>query len=662
MLVSGGVRAGFANTPASEVSLPEATLPEATLIDTIVVTAPASPARVQPPRLQLREAALRDRQPMLLADTLRGLPGVSIRPNSRGESVLRIRGSEERQAAVFLDGAPLAVPWDGRVDLGVLPASLIGALSVTKGAVPIEYGTNAIAGVVDLQTRREADTTTAEASAGTLGLRAASALAQWEHGASLETLLAAGTVARDAQAIAERDALPYSQRDDTARSNTDLDSRALFAATGMASGDQLWRLSLLHADIERGIAPEAHLDPATNPPRYWRTPDWRLTQLSLAGETGLGQAARLRAVAWRQWFAQTIEAYRTQDYAALRSRQQDQDRTLGARVTLTHPLGPLALRWSTSAQASTHAQVDTPFPIAVPGPELRYRQRLHSAGVEADWTPTERVRATFGLGVDHAATPLTGDKPAQADQHAPAYSAALAWDWNTQWRMTLSGGRRTRFPSARELFGEALGRFLVNPDLRPETAQLADLELAWRDAGARISLNPFFQRNRDTIAQRVVVVDGRTLRQRINLPGSRAYGVDAYAGLPLRDSLTLEIGATWLRTRVEPSPGFAFDALPQRPRHELFVAADWVGRRGLDLRAEVRDAGGAFDIGADGAAVALRSQPELNLRAAWPLFRVGPDHRAALTVALDNATNAVVEPQLGLPLAGRTWRVGLRLD
>uniref|UniRef100_UPI0012E1BBAD TonB-dependent receptor n=1 Tax=Sandarakinorhabdus oryzae TaxID=2675220 RepID=UPI0012E1BBAD len=119
----------------------------------ITVTAPALPGRVFSPGVGLSGEALLDRQPRSIADAVRGLPGVSIRPNSRGESVIRVRGSEERQTQVFLDGAPLAVPWDGRVDIGLVPAALLGGLTVRKGAGAIEYGANAVAGVLDLTTR-----------------------------------------------------------------------------------------------------------------------------------------------------------------------------------------------------------------------------------------------------------------------------------------------------------------------------------------------------------------------------------------------------------------------------------------------------------------------------------------------------------------------------
>jgi iron complex outermembrane receptor protein len=146
----------------------------------ITVTAPPLAGRVLAPGVSLAESALIDRQPRTVAEALRGLPGVAVRTNSRGETIVRVRGAEERQTQVFLDGAPLGVPWDGRIDLGLVPAGAITGLSVRKGAVPIEYGTNAVAGVVDLQTRRSG--TLFSAQAGTLGLYTLSGAAGLDAG------------------------------------------------------------------------------------------------------------------------------------------------------------------------------------------------------------------------------------------------------------------------------------------------------------------------------------------------------------------------------------------------------------------------------------------------------------------------------------------------
>ncbi|MGB1375120.1 MAG: TonB-dependent receptor plug domain-containing protein, partial [Rhodothermales bacterium] len=57
-----------------------------------------------------------------VASTLRLLPSTSVQTNSRGETLVYIRSAGERQVAVFLDGAPLNIAWDNRIDLSLVPA------------------------------------------------------------------------------------------------------------------------------------------------------------------------------------------------------------------------------------------------------------------------------------------------------------------------------------------------------------------------------------------------------------------------------------------------------------------------------------------------------------------------------------------------------------
>ena len=143
--------------------------------DAIVVTAEQRGSRIVPPVSDRTRQALLERQPRNVADALTGLPGVTTQTNSRGETIARIRGSEERQTQVFLDGTPLAVPWDGRADIGILPAGLIGSIHVIKGPAPVEYGPNAVAGAIDLKTRSANDRRlTATASQGSGGFGDAS--------------------------------------------------------------------------------------------------------------------------------------------------------------------------------------------------------------------------------------------------------------------------------------------------------------------------------------------------------------------------------------------------------------------------------------------------------------------------------------------------------
>lgn len=617
-------------------------LPEEALI---TVTAPAGRGRVTTPVVGLTGEALLDRQPRSVADALRGLPGVSVRTNLRGETVARVRGSDERQTLVFLDGAPLAVPWDGRVDIGLIPAGLIGGLSVRKGAGAIEYGANAVAGVVDLTTRTDGGV--AVAQAGPHALKNLSAAGVVPLG-GLSLTLAAAHQAHAALPVARLSALPFSQPASDRRLNTDLAATSLFAGLSGTAGALEWRASVLTIDARRGIAPES--DRVLSSARFWRTPDWNLTQAQIALELPIG-AATARAVGWRQWFGQKIESYRDGSYTTLRGREIDDDDTVGGRFTLSHKFGPAMLRWSLSGQLSDHHQTDIAIPPETAPAPLLYRQSLASGGVEAD-VPLGAARLTLGLGLDRSANPRTGDKPEQPARQAATFSAALALKPADGVTLTVSGGRRNRFPSARELFGEALGRFLPNPALLPEQAWLADAEIGWRAGPFTLTLTPFWQRAEGAIGQRIVRMNGVNLRQRFNQAPATSFGVDAAMQVPLADGLTLELTGTALDASAAGQP------LLQRPAHEAMLALDWAPREAFDVRAELRRIGPARDLAHVGTLARLPPATEINLRARVPVFRLGRAPVSA-TVAIDNLTNAVMLPQLGLPQPGRSVRIGL---
>jgi iron complex outermembrane receptor protein len=222
--------------------------------------------------------------------------------------------------------------------------------------------------------------------------------------------------------------------------------------------------------------------------------------------------------------------------------------------------------------------------------------------------------------------------------------------------LTISGGRRNRFPSARELFGEALGRFLPNPALLPEQAWLADAELGWRAGRFTLTLTPFWQRVEGSIGQRIVRTNGANLRQRFNQAPATGIGIDAAMQVPLADGLTLELTGTALDASSAGQP------LLQRPAHESMLALDWAPKSGLgeafDLRAELRRIGPARDLADDGTLARLAPATEFNLRARVPVLRLGKAQVSA-TAAIDNLTNAVILPQLGLPQPGRSIRIGL---
>jgi iron complex outermembrane recepter protein len=629
----------------------------------IVVTAQRTKNRIIAPQVGFDAEQLLETQPFNLAESLRGLSGVSIRVNSRGESIARVRGAEERQTAVFLDGAPFNVPWDGRIDLGVLPAGLIGNVTVIKGASPIEYGANAVSGVVDLQTRRgkpyggNGSGFTGTAETGTLGFTNIAGVVTAGKD-DFDVTLSGGYIKRDAVAVADRDALPFSQGPGNRRTNTDLESFSIFGAVGNRFGPIETRLSVIYNLSERGIAPESDRDPARFAPRYWRYPLIELTQVTFNASAELGKDTRLVLVAYDQKFNQQIDQFRDVTYTALRTRQQDDDDTIGGRVTLSSKLGPVDLRFAGSYQTSEHEQIDTPFPQNIPGPKLKFRQNLGSAGVEADVAAAKNTRFTIGAGYDRSTTPLTGDKPSQPSADAGTYTASVEQKFTDRLKLTITGGRRTRFAVARELFAEALGRFQPNPDLKPERATQIDASLNWNDDRVSVTINPYYINGNNTIVQRVLA-NGR--RQRFNLTGTESYGLDADIRAKIVGGLGFSLAGNVQSSKADKGAA-PIRRLAQRPRYDVTAVLDYRLDDRAYIAAEVQNIGQARDIRADGSNVFLPKSTEFNLRGRLTIFRPKNGPHISLTASGDNLTNEVVTVQAGLPAPGRTFRVGIRFD
>lgn len=634
-------------------------------LEEISVTSIRGEQRALQPSLLFGEDHFEQTLPTAFTEIFRAVLGAGIRTNSRGEAVLRLRGSEERQSQIFIDGAPISVPWDGRADLSLFPASLVREVRVIKSAAPLEYGANAVLGVVDistLETGSEFDFG-ARSEIGTHNafLIEGETFIPLDEGLSLQ--VGANYHSRDAISVADDAPIPFDPLDGDGRTNTDLESTSLFAATALERGWGQVRLSVLDISAEKGIAAEAHLDPAQANVRFWRYPDWDLTQVSLAGEIDISDTTSLRLNTWHQRFSQSILSFSDITYSAIEERQDDQDRTYGGRAVLSHDEDLFSVRLLTSFQESTHKQREFNFVADLIGELERFRQRLFSVGGEIDIPVGEQVKTSFSLAYDRSSTPLSGGRPRQPAFSKFASTAALEWQASSDVTITATLGQRTRFPTPRELYGTALGRFLLNEDLRPETVFVGDLTFAWTAPAAPLTLSvtPWFSRIDDTLSQRNVSVGGNILSQRFNLDGSSGYGIEATAIWQATESLSLEINGFWQELKADRDENGIRPTLYQRPDSQILIAGNYQFASGANFRAELNHTGPAFDENQDGSVANLPSSTEINLKAYIPI-RTTQTGEWQLYGTIDNLTDTVVLPQLGLPAAGRNFKIGIRIE
>lgn len=636
-------------------------------VDEIIVTGGRlAGARAGATLVGFNEAEIIATRARSLDQLLAFAPGAAVQTNSRGETLVYLRGAGERQTAVFFAGAPLNIPWDNRLSLDLVPTGAASDIHITSGPASVLYGANTAGGVIDVSPAAFSLNPRAafELQAGAGGLRAASALGGTAWGPA-EVVAAAGRLTRDGQPLSGDAALPFFQDPNDVRTNTDLKRTSALARIAFDQGGPLAvSATALVLDSAFGIAPEGTVDPAIDPPRFWRYPESR-TLMTVVNAGYQNAGFDVAAAAWGQRHRQVIESFASDAYEVIDDRQTDRDRAFGARAVARQAWGVHTLRGAFSAEDARHRQIDEAFSSAAPTSrsidDAVFRRRTYSLGAEYERARGD-VSVVLGAGGDIVESVDTGGRDSDGGFRAWSVIAAAEWRATDRWALSAAAGRKPRLPTQRELFGEAINRFVLNPDLTAETA--VQLEASARYGGDRITVTatPFGVMTDDTIDQEILRVDGDVRRRRINLDGARAFGADVTGALALTEALGLTGHVSVLNVRRRSDDEGGEDGarfIAERPSLLGEIAAVYRGPSGLGLRVEARRRGRAYAAVEDGF-VALPRATSVNAEAAFAPPRLGP---AGLEffVRVDNLTDARIEPQLGLPAPGRWLRGGVRV-
>jgi len=116
---------------------------------------------------------MQERQTRIVSDVLRDVPGVAVSRTGAigGLTQIRIRGSEGNHVLVLIDGIKASDPYYGEYDFGTLIADEAAKVEVLRGQQSSLYGSDAIGGVIQYitLTGREAPGFSARAEGGSFG-------------------------------------------------------------------------------------------------------------------------------------------------------------------------------------------------------------------------------------------------------------------------------------------------------------------------------------------------------------------------------------------------------------------------------------------------------------------------------------------------------------
>ncbi|MEJ7137248.1 TonB-dependent receptor domain-containing protein [Amphibiibacter pelophylacis] len=524
-------------------------------LDAVVVTASRTPQAVSS---VLADLSVVDRDEIVrsgatnVADVLARLPGFEASRNGGPGSTTSVflRGGETRHTAVYIDGVRVDSQSTGGATWEQIPVDQIERIEVVRGPVAAVYGSDAVAGVVQLFTRRGRGPAQPSASV---------------------TLGAYGTAQVQAGVSGSSGALDYSLSASHGRSDG-FDAKTA-DATGHNPDRDGWTRSSLQGRLGYQINDQHRVDATLLASRLVSGYDSGTSSADDENRHSLISGS----LAWQgRWNADATTRLRLGE---TRSRYETRPDFYGTRttlrnITLQHEqrLGDQRVNLILERREDRLDNPATDYAAALRG-------HRHQDGIALGW------RGDFGAHALQAQ--LRHD---QDSEFGGQNTGSLAWGWAFQpnWRVTASAATSFRAPTLYQRFSQ-----YGNAALVPETGRNLEAGLRWSDAGSGASLTAW----RNAVSNLISFGD----------PGPCAddYGCYVNAGRAVLRGVNLagntRIGPVALRGSIDwhdPRNTVTDTVLPRRARRLATLGAD-TQLAGWQLGAEVQAAGLRYDDAAN---------------------------------------------------------------
>lgn len=628
---AGGAAALRAQEPRDTVQLPE-----------LVVTATRLPMPLAATTAAVTVISgdeLRSHGIATVSDALRTVNGsavVETGPLGSATSLF-LRGGESNMVRVLLDGVPLNAP-GGAVDLSNLSTADVERIEIVRGPASVLYGSDAVAGVVQIFTRGGAG-------------------ARWEAGArggsfgsrSADVRLATGGAVADASLSAS-----HLSTDGIYAFNNAYRDDVVAASAGLVPGGRTTaRLTVRY----------------TNALYHYPTDGSGNVVYHDQFQTGSGVVASLDA---GRYLAPRLETRLLLGLAENTGRQDQEPNgpadTLGYYAfwsidRVSRRSADLRLNWhlAPATVLTGGAALETE---AERSSNLSQSQYGPSAGslIVSRWN-----RAYYGQAVADAGTHVSVTAGLRLEDNE-AFGTFVTYRGGVAWH---AGGTKVRaaigtaFKEPGFLDNDGTGYVTGNPDLKPERSRSWDVGLEQQVGRVALSATWFDQRFRDLI-QYTFAPPTPTAPNYYNVAAANAYGLELEARASALPSLEVTARYTYTHTASADSgfDGATFAQgrrLIRRPTNaaSLDLAYGFGARGSASVAAQyVGDRDDEDFSSFPTTRVTLPSYVRVDLAGEWALLE-RPGHRLAATLKVENLFDRHYEQVLRFPARRRALFVGL---
>jgi iron complex outermembrane receptor protein len=500
-----------------------------------------------------------------VSDAINSVPGVTMSIGKRNERNFSIRGFNERYVPVFYDGIPIYIPYDGYVDTGKLPIGNLSKITVTKGISSVLYGFNSMGGVVNIVSKKPQKSFEGDYKLGITEDNTYDANINLgaKHGDFYFTANA-GYLDSDGFPLSNKFDRTINEDGDT-RDNSYVERKSGSFKVGYNPGKEYeFAVGINKVDSEHALPPNATSSSA----RYWRFTDWEKLTYYAIGNTKITDNLKVNIRLYRDEYYNVLDSYDDDTYStqtrgyAFHSTYDDYSNG-GSVVLRSKHIKKNKLSFSFHYKKDVHEEQDDTGDAWE-----RYEQEMFSYGLEDDFKISENLALVIGASYDIQNPKYANGETLRDDEDAFNPQAGIRLTVLDDLDLHFSAGRKTRFPTLKELYSGLLGKNTPNPNLKEEKANNYEIGMkkpVFRDS--RISLALFHSDIEDKIVNKTIAA---STSQYQNIGEARQRGLEFTVASGLIPKNNIELHYTFIDAENRSSDRTS-EHLEKIPEHKLYI-------------------------------------------------------------------------------------------
>ncbi len=576
--------------------------------------------------------------------SLNQIPGIYIANNQRNESLFKLRGYDQRQTAVFFDGVPLYISYDGTYDFSQISSAPVGKITISKSMSSVLYGANTLGGSVNIvsdEPYKKFETYAKTMYGSTYGafVRTSGIYK------SLYWLVSANYNKSDGFNLPSSFA-PAKNEDGSKRDNSSFNQKgAMFKAGYRLNPDTDFMLEFNKSFNSKDVPTQIY----TKFPRYWKYTDWNNTLFNFISNFKINVALKLRANAYTVNSYNVLNAYDNNTYST-QTKNSSFTSTYDDYSSGVSLIPELNAGKILSAKFAMFYKRDTHYDQAnYNKPNKKFIAETYTAGVEKNFQ-LSGVDIIAALNFNQLNVVFANDSATRSGIAVLNGHLGIGKSISDDVYLYAHVSNNSRFPTLKELFSEQLGKSIPNPELDVERNWNTEAGIKYRNSKlGNVNLALFYSKVKNMVT---FVPVNSTQSQFQNIGKVTLSGVELYYQkvLPV---FNIEANYTYLYSKNESDT--VSDKLEYRPEHSLNIILSESYQFGLSWSADATFTSKRYGIDNDTRQwTNLPDYTIFNLRVSQKIF-----NKFSAFIRVNNLTDKYFESEYGFPRAGRNFVFGI---